>query len=191
LGKSYGVTYQTDSPVERILVKGGAATGVQIPNNKELFADLVISDADVHHTETALLDKKHRDHSERYWRGRTMAPSALLMYLGVDKQYKSLLHHNLLFSNDWQKNFAQLFDKPVLPDDPSLYVCAPSKTDPSVAPKGKDNLFVLVPLASGRAGIICRCHPTDRRNRDETARTPQTYRIPKAVRFAGFCYAFQ
>lgn len=148
IGKRWGVTYQVDMPVERIIVKGSKAVGVQCAG-KQLFADSVISNADVHHTETQLLDKQYRDHSERYWRSRTMAPSALLLYLGIDKQYDSLLHHNLLFSKDWHRNFTQLFDKPVLPDDPSLYVCAPSKTDPSVAPAGHENLFVLVPLAAG------------------------------------------
>ena len=148
VGNKYGVTYEVDSPVEQIIVKGGAAVGVRT-KDKEMHADLVISDADVHHTETKLLDKKYRDHSEHYWSKRIMAPSALLMYLGVDRQYDSLRHHNLLFSKDWQKNFTQLFDEPVLPDDPSLYVCAPGKTDPSVAPKGHENIFVLVPLAAG------------------------------------------
>lgn len=148
IGETLGVTYQTNEPVEHIIVKGGKATGVQTAS-RELFADIVISDADVHHTETKLLDKKYRDHSERYWRSRTMAPSALLLYLGIDKQYDSLLHHNLLFSKNWHKNFTQLFGKPILPDDPSLYVCAPSKTDETVAPKGHENLFVLVPLAAG------------------------------------------
>jgi phytoene desaturase len=69
------------------------------------------------------------------------------MYLGVKKKYPSLKHHNLLFSKDWKKNFAEIFDTPQWPTDPSLYVCAPSKTDTSVAPKGHENLFVLVPIA--------------------------------------------
>ena len=78
-----------------------------------------------------------------------MAPSAFIMYLGVGEKLPSLIHHNLLFSEDWRRNFDDIYKDPRLPDEPSLYVCAPSVTDPSVAPEGKENLFVLVPIASG------------------------------------------
>jgi phytoene desaturase len=78
-----------------------------------------------------------------------MAPSAFILYLGVNEKLPSLVHHNLLFSRDWRKNFDDIYKNPRLPDEPSLYVCAPSVTDPSVAPAGKENLFVLVPIASG------------------------------------------
>jgi phytoene desaturase len=78
-----------------------------------------------------------------------MAPSAFIMYLGVSEKLPSLTHHNLLFSEDWRKNFDDIYKHPGLPGEPSLYVCAPSVTDPSVAPQGKENLFVLVPIASG------------------------------------------
>jgi phytoene desaturase len=151
IGKRHGVQYVLNTPAEQIVVTDGQARGV-VAGGKTFAADVVISDADIHHTETKLLQPTERDHSPRYWRSRTLAPSALLMYLGVDKQYPSLAHHNLLFSEDWRRNFAEIFGKqPGLhfPTDPSLYVCAPGKTDPSVAPKGKENLFVLVPLASG------------------------------------------
>jgi phytoene desaturase len=78
-----------------------------------------------------------------------MAPSAFIMYLGVSEKLPGITHHNLLFSEDWRKNFDDIYKSPCLPDEPSLYVCAPSVTDPSVAPNGKENLFVLVPIASG------------------------------------------
>ena len=77
-----------------------------------------------------------------------MAPSAFIIYLGVSEKLPSLIHHNLLFSEDWRKNFDDIYKNPCVPDEPSLYVCAPSVTDPSVAPEGKENLFVLVPIAS-------------------------------------------
>jgi phytoene desaturase len=148
VAKKYDVTFKVDSDVSKILVENGKAVGVKV-NGKELKGDIVISNADIHHTEQKLLESEQREYSEKYWQKRTMAPSALIMYLGVDKQYDSLTHHNLLFSRDWQKNFAEIFDMPQWPDDPSLYICAPSKTDPSVAPKGYENMFVLVPIASG------------------------------------------
>ncbi|MDQ5886003.1 MAG: hypothetical protein QG628_400 [Patescibacteria group bacterium] len=148
VAKKYDVTFNTESDVQKIIVENGKAVGVKV-NGKILKGDIVISNADIHHTEQKLLEPEQREYSEKYWQKRTMAPSALIMYLGVDKQYDSLTHHNLLFSRDWQKNFAEIFDMPQWPDDPSLYICAPSKTDPSVAPKGMENMFVLVPIASG------------------------------------------
>jgi phytoene desaturase len=148
IAEKNGVKIMLNSPADKITVENGHAVGVKT-KGKTFAADAVISNADPHHTESKLLEKPHRDHSEKYWKSRTLAPSALLMYLGVDKQYKSLQHHNLLFSKNWKANFDQIFDNPTFPDDPSLYVCAPSKTDPSVAPKGKENLFVLVPIAAG------------------------------------------
>jgi phytoene desaturase len=70
------------------------------------------------------------------------------MYLGIGEKLPGLAHHNLLFSEDWRKNFDDIYKNPCLPDEPSLYICAPSVTDPSVAPEDKENLFVLVPIAS-------------------------------------------
>ncbi len=71
------------------------------------------------------------------------------MYLGVRGKVDSLAHHNLIFSKDWKLNFKEIFDEPNWPTDPSIYVSAPSKTDPTVAPEGNENLFVLVPIAAG------------------------------------------
>ncbi|HYH74511.1 MAG TPA: phytoene desaturase family protein [Candidatus Saccharimonadales bacterium] len=149
IGRKHGVAYRTSSAVDKITVDGHTATGVAV-GDEHLAADIVVSNADIHHTETKLLDVADRDHTSAYWDKRVSAPSALLMYLGINRQYDSLQHHNLLFSDDWRENFRQIFDVPDgFPSDPSLYVCAPSKTDPSVAPAGHENLFVLVPLPAG------------------------------------------
>lgn len=148
IGKRHGVIYQTDAEVSGIRVAEGRAAGVQI-RAQEIPADAVISDAGIWHTETALLAKQFRDHTPRYWRRRTLAPSALLMHLGVERTYASLAHHNLVFSNDWRRNFRELESGDSLPSNPSFYVCAPTKTDPGVAPKDCENLFVLVPVAAG------------------------------------------
>lgn len=149
IAEEHGAKFRLNTDVKKILVEGGKAVGVSLQNGNELRADIVISNADIHHTETQLLDKQHQTKSERYWRSRTMAPSALLMYLGVKGKIPELTHHNLLFSKDWKQNFKEIFNRPRWPKDPSLYVCMPSKTDPSVAPEGHENLFVLVPIAAG------------------------------------------
>jgi phytoene desaturase len=149
IARSHGAKFHTNSAVSKILVEDGQAKGVVLDNGKVLKADTVISNADMHFTEKELLEPQYRERTEKYWKSRTLAPSALIMYLGVDKQYDTLSHHNLIFSKDWKLNFSQIFDQPQWPDDPSLYVCAPSKTDGGVAPKGHENMFVLVPIAPG------------------------------------------
>ena len=60
-----------------------------------------------------------------------------------------MVHHNLYFTDKWKESFEAIFDKTELPENPSYYVCAPSKTDPGVAPEGHENLFVLVPTSTG------------------------------------------
>ncbi len=144
-----GAVVRTDAEVSEILVENGQCTGVRLAGGETIQADIVISNADMWFTETRLLDKSSRTHSEKYWSKKVMAPSAFIMYLGTRKKIPGLIHHNLFFSRDWRKNFDDIYKDPKLPDEPSLYVCAPSVTDPGVAPEGKENLFVLVPIASG------------------------------------------
>jgi phytoene desaturase len=144
-----GAVLRANCPVAEIVVEGGKAKGVRLADGEFVAADIVISNADMQHTETRLLSEKWRAHPQKYWDKRVMAPSAFIMYLGVGEKLPGLVHHNLLFSEDWRKNFDEIYKEPCLPDEPSLYVCAPSVTDPSVAPARKENLFVLVPIASG------------------------------------------
>jgi len=149
IGRGNGVTYLTGDPVTNIHVVNAQATGVTLQSGKKIEADLVISNADIHHTEMSLLPAESRQHSERYWQKRTLAPSAFILYLGIKGKLPNLVHHNLAFGADWRKGFAEIFDKPQWPTDPSYYVCSPSQTDPSTAPEGHENLFVLVPIAPG------------------------------------------
>lgn len=148
LGKSLGVKYIFDAPVEKIHVEDGKAKSVTTSSG-EHEADIIVSNADYHFTETRLLDKEYQSYSKRYWEKRTVAPSGFIMYLGIDKKLPKLEHHNLFLDNDWEKHFDSIFENPDWPESPSYYVCAPSKTDSNVAPEGCENLFVLVPVASG------------------------------------------
>lgn len=112
-------------------------------------ADLVVSAADLHYTETALLPPRLQTHPERRWRRRDPGPGAVLAMLGVRGGLPQLAHHNLFFTDDWEAGFARVFGgRPGIPDPASLYVCKPSATDPGVAPPGHENLFVLVPVAA-------------------------------------------
>ncbi|MDQ0849379.1 phytoene desaturase [Arthrobacter sp. B3I9] len=112
-----------------------------------LAADVVVSAADLHHTETALLPRNLQTYPERYWSRRTAGPSALLLYLGVRGELPQLQHHTLLFTADWEENFKAIFGKETsIPAPASMYVCKPSATDPDVAPAGHETVFVLVPI---------------------------------------------
>lgn len=158
LAEAEGVEIRTGVEVTRILVDAGHATGVELSDRRVIVADAVVSAADLHHTEVKLLDEVHRTHPESAWKNRNPGPSALLMLLGVRGELPQLEHHTLFFSADWDANFSAIFDEPTrVPDVPSLYVCKPSGVDPSVAPEGMENLFVLVPLPAdpglGQGGV--------------------------------------
>ncbi len=147
LGSELGVEYRTGAPVHAVRGERGefqVATG-----NGGIETDLVVSDADYAHTEQELLSPADRQYEESYWEERTYAPSAFLMYLGVEGELDELEHHTLVLPTDWEDHFAQIFDDPDWPEDPAYYVCVPSKTDDTVAPEGHGNLFALVPVAPG------------------------------------------
>lgn len=147
LSAEAGVELRIGTPVLRILVAHGRATGVELDGGEILPADIVVSTADLHHTETRLLEPEHQTYPEKYWKGRVAGPGAMLLYLGIEGELPQLQHHTLLFARDWRHNFDSIFGKKTrIPDVPSLYVCKPSGADPGVAPAGHENVFVLVPI---------------------------------------------
>lgn len=148
IAEKNGVEIRTGVPVTKILTENDQVTGVGLENGETISADLVISNADLYHTDTNLLPSEHRQYSEKYWSKRTVSPSAFIMYIGLDGDVPTLTHHNLIFSKAWKETFYQIFDNPQVPHDPSIYICAPSILDKSVAPEGKTTLFVLVPMAA-------------------------------------------
>jgi phytoene desaturase len=148
IARDSGTEFRFDTPAEKIIAEGGIAKGVQTPSG-EIQADIVISNADYHHTETDLLESSHRSYTETYWRKRVIAPSAFIIYIGLNKRLSQLLHHNLYFHDNWHEHFDTIFDNPRWPEKFSYYVCCPSRTDSSVAPEGHENLFFLVPVAPG------------------------------------------
>lgn len=150
LGRELGVSYKFGSKVDKILVSKGRACGVRIAG-KDVRADLVISNADLHFTETHLLDQPHRTYPDSYWTKRKAGPSALLMYLGVKGTLPQLEHHNLYFVKAWENNFDSIYTEKTWPKEASMYVSRTTATDASTAPKGHENLFVLVPLPAGVA----------------------------------------
>ena len=150
IAKENGVQIHLNAPITQILADGNKAEAL-ISNGKEYKASVIISSADYHHTEQSLLEERFRNYNQAYWESRVMAPSSLLFYLGIGKRLKSLHHHNLFFDKDFATHASEIYEQPKWPSDPLFYVCCPSKTDPSVAPEGCENLFLLMPLAPGIA----------------------------------------
>ncbi len=150
IAKELGVIFQLGERVNRINVEQGRAVGVSTPGGT-LAADAVLASADYHHVEQRLLGPEHRQYSERYWQSRAMSPSSLLYYLGIDGDVGDLPHHTLFFDENFDAHMNAVYGQPAWPEAPLFYVCAPSVTDPSVAPEGCSNLFLLIPLAPGLA----------------------------------------
>lgn len=146
LAEELGVKFEYNQAVVKIDVKNKNAKTVST-RDTSYEADVVVGGADYHHIDQQVLAPEHRQYSEKYWDKRVMAPSSLLFYIGVNKELKNLLHHNLFFDRDFKRHAHEIYEDPKWPSDPLFYVCVPSKTDDTVAPKGCENLFVLIPLA--------------------------------------------
>lgn len=148
LCKEEGVKFQFGTEVRKIIFENRRARGVETSEGT-IEADAVLSSADYHHTDTELLDVRHRNYSSAYWNSRVMGPSSFLLYLGLNKTLPGLVHHSFYLADKWEEHFDTIFHTKTWPDNPCYYLCCPSKTDPSAAPEGKETLFVLVPLAPG------------------------------------------
>ena len=114
----------------------------------EYIFDAVIASSDYEHTEK-LLSVEFRNYDENYWDKKVMSPSCLIFYIGLTKKLPGLDHHNLFFDEDFDEHVEEIYSKPKWPNKPLYYVCCPSKTDITVAPEGHENIFILMPLASG------------------------------------------
>jgi len=147
VARDNGATITTGEAVTAI--DAGEDGPVVETDQRRLGPDIVVSNADYAYTELELLDPSHRDHDRSYWEDRTLAPSAFLLYLGVDAELDDLRHHTLVLPEDWSPHFERIFEDPALPEDPAYYVAAPSRTDDTLAPDDAEALMVLVPIASG------------------------------------------
>ncbi|ATG50167.1 phytoene dehydrogenase [Brachybacterium vulturis] len=166
LAEREGVRLRTGTRATRILTapqpgrRRPRAVGVEIQEADgtvhELPADVVVATADLHHVETTMLPPALQTYPQRWWEKATSGPGAVLLMLGVGGSLPQLAHHSLFFTRDWKENFGAIREGRV-PSPASLYVCRPSATDPSVAPPGQENLFVLVPMPAepglGHGGI--------------------------------------
>src|SRR5690606_17474517 len=127
---------------DNLIITDKSITGVSV-NDHLINTDAVVASADYHHVEQNLLPPQYRNYTKEYWDSRTLAPSCLVFYIGVNKKLPRLEHHNLFFDTDFERHAREIYDTPKWPVDPLYYVCCPSKTDTSVAPEGGENLFIL------------------------------------------------
>lgn len=147
VAEKQGATFHFNTTVEKILSANKKANSLLI-NGKEIHFDYIVASSDYHHTET-LLDENLRNYKEDYWQKKTFAPSSLIFYLGINEKIPNLKHHTLFFENDLDEHIDCIYGERKWPEKPLFYVCCPSKTDENVAPEGKENLFLLMPLAIG------------------------------------------
>ena len=143
-----GVKIFTEQAVKKINIRNSKVYSISTIE-KEIETDYLIASADYAHVEDKLLEKKYRNYSSKYWEKKSFSPSSLLFYLGVSEKLEKLEHHTLFFDEDIEQHSDDIYEKPIWPKKPLFYTCCPSKTDSKVAPKGKENLFVLIPIAAG------------------------------------------
>lgn len=148
LAVEQGVKFEFNSEVNRFTLKGNSIQEVVV-NGKSRAFDYVVAGADYHHVEQTMLPESHRRYSESYWQKRSMAPSSLIFYLGLNKKITGLLHHTLFFDEDFAIHAREIYEDPKWPTAPQFYVSCPSQTDPTVAPADHENIFILIPVAPG------------------------------------------
>lgn len=145
LAKAKGVTFNFDTCIAQIEVEKNQVQSLIDTAGNSYKADLIISNSDAAETYLNLLDGK--DVSKKKQRSiRSLEPSCsgFVLLLGIDKTYERLSHHNIFFSENYEKEFHQIFEEKVMPDDPTIYIANTSVSNPEHAPEGGSNLFILV-----------------------------------------------
>ena len=147
LAEDVGVAVHTGRPVERILVEGGRAAGVELAGGEVVPAAAVVANVDVTTVYDRLLPRTPAT-ERRLAAVRSAEPSCsgyvLLLGVRADDNAPALAHHNIFFSADYPREFRRIFGEGLPPDDPTVYVAITAKTDPDHAPPGHENWFVLV-----------------------------------------------
>ena len=145
-----GVKFHFNANVEQIVINDKRANAL-IVNGEKIEFDSIIASSDYEHTERKMLPKEYRNYDENYWKKKTFAPSCLIFYLGIKEKIPNLKHHTLFFENDLDLHTSEIYDDKKWPSKPLFYVCCPSKTDKNIAPENCENVFLLMPIATGIA----------------------------------------
>lgn len=148
LAKELGVIFHFNSPVTCLTIKDDIVKEV-VTATAAYTSDVVIGGADYHHIETDLLPLAYRSYTPEYWDSRVMAPGCLLYYVGLNKKLSNIQHHTLFFDVSFQLHGQEIYKTKKWPTAPLFYVSATSVTDADCAPEGCENLFFLIPVATG------------------------------------------
>ena len=148
LFQDLGGSIQCNAMIDEILETDSTISGVRLASGEIWPCEAVVSNGDIVHTYRHLL----RKNSEAQKRTRTLEKSSysmslFLIYFGTNKSFPKLSHHNVIFGPRYKELLQDIFDKGVLPEDFSLYLHAPSMTDPDLAPPGHHSFYVLSPVA--------------------------------------------
>lgn len=153
LARRLGVSFRFNAEVEKVLVENKKATGVKLKSGEILECDSIVANADAIQMHRSLIDAKDRPRfSNKRIEKIEPSCSGFVLLLGVKKKFYQLAHHNIFFSSDYPAEFRAIFEEKRPAADPTIYVCAASRTDLTQAPPGAENLFVLVNApATGKA----------------------------------------
>jgi len=146
LAESLGVKFHYDEAVTSVNIADKNITHL-VTSKGSHAVDIVVGGADYHHLDQHILPEGYRNYSPKYWDTRTMAPSSLLFYIGVDQPLPNMKHHVLFFDEDFKQHAHEIYNDPKWPSKPLLYTSVTSKTDDTVAPAGHENLVILIPVA--------------------------------------------
>jgi phytoene desaturase len=143
LAREAGVEFAFEAPVERIETAGSQVCGVRLDGDQRLKAEIVVANADLPYVYGNLLPEDGL--AGRLYRKRYSC-SVISFFWCVDRPYESLSPHTLFLADDFRENFDSIIAGLALPHNPSLYVHAPARLDPTMAPPGKDTLIAVVPV---------------------------------------------
>ena len=146
LAKEKGVKFYTSEEVKKFSYVDKKISHV-ITTKKTYDVDFVVCSADYQHFDQNILEQKYKNYSASYWDKRTLAPSSLLFYIGLDKKLKNISHHCLFFDKDFEKHAEEIYSTPRWPSEPLFYASFTSNSDKTVAPKNHENMFLLIPIA--------------------------------------------
>jgi phytoene desaturase len=169
IARRAGVEFHFNTAVERIEVNGGRAGGVMLAGGRRLAADVILANADLPYVHQQLLPP---DGLAKRLSRKRFSCSVISFFWGLDKAYPSLGPHTLFLADDYRANFTSIIDDLALPHNPSLYVHAPARLDPAMAPPGEDTLIAIVPV-----GHLSENGGQDWRGRRDRARQEVLHRL--------------
>ncbi len=151
LASELGVVFRPNSPVQHIATEGDQVVGLETADGQRHALGAVVANSDSVRTYRELLGGKHAQQFNRRRRYEA-ACSGVVIYLGLNRRYEHLAHHNFVFSRDAGEEFHAIYDKGEVAPDPTCYLCAPAGTEPAVAPPGGEALYILVHTPHLRPG---------------------------------------